>query len=339
MKIADSTISLNSEHSYKSIHKIEESLRVSVGRTNASPINSGLSAILNISREAQALMDQITNANGADPLKIQISEEDKEKLLLLKKILESLMGKEIRFFLLEQEEDSKKASSGIEVNTPGFAMEYTYRESFYENEMMTFDAKGIVQTQDGREINFSISLLMQREYFEENTFSIRIGQELVDPLIIHYDGNLPSLTEEKYEFDLNMDGNKNMISFAGPGSGFLALDKNNDGIINDGSELFGPSTGNGFHELSAYDEDNNNWIDENDSIFDKLRIWTKDSQGNDRLYTLGEKGIGAIYLGNISSPFELKDQNNNIQGKIQNSGIALKEIGEPVLVQHIDITI
>ena len=65
------------------------------------------------------------------------------------------------------------------------------------------------------------------------------------------------------------------ISFVGSGSGLLALDKNGDGIINNGTELFGPNTQDGFSELSKYDSDGNGWIDENDSVYDNLRICGK----------------------------------------------------------------
>ena len=41
------------------------------------------------------------------------------------------------------------------------------------------------------------------------------------------------------------------------GSGYLALDKNGDGTINDGSELFGTRNGDGFADLAQYDEDGN----------------------------------------------------------------------------------
>ena len=87
------------------------------------------------------------------------------------------------------------------------------------------------------------------------------------------------------------------ISFVGPGSGFLALDQNGDGTVNDGSGLFGARTGNGFHELAAYDDDGNGWIDEGDSVYVGLRIWEKDAEGNDRLMALGKRGLGAIFLG------------------------------------------
>ena len=45
-----------------------------------------------------------------------------------------------------------------------------------------------------------------------------------------------------------------------------ALDINEDGKINDGKELFGTASGNGFGDLAAYDQDNNGWIDEKCSM-------------------------------------------------------------------------
>ena len=72
------------------------------------------------------------------------------------------------------------------------------------------------------------------------------------------------MVNTNFSFDLDSDGVKEDIPMIRPGSGFLALDLNKDGIINNGNELFGPHTGDGFVELSSYDKDTNNWIDEND---------------------------------------------------------------------------
>ncbi len=69
-----------------------------------------------------------------------------------------------------------------------------------------------------------------------------------------------------------------------PGSGFLALDLNNEGIIINGNELFGPRTGNAFAELSVHDEDGNNLIDENDPVYDQLSVRTINQQGNGVLF-------------------------------------------------------
>ena len=204
---------------------------------------------------------------------------------------------------------------------------------------MSFSSEGVIKTQDGKEIDFSVQLNMSREFASQQNISIRAGDVKVDPLVINYDGNAPSLTNTKYSFDLDSDGNQEQISFTGEGSGFLALDKNSDGKINDGSELFGPQNGDGFSELAKYDSDKNGWIDENDPIFNNLKIWTKDSEGNDKLFAIGEKGIGAIYLGNVDTNFNMKNQNNDSQGEIQKTGIFVKENGSVGTIQHIDLAI
>ncbi len=86
--------------------------------------------------------------------------------------------------------------------------------------------------------------------------------------------------------------------------------------MNDGRELFGPRTGDGFAELAAYDDDGNDWIDENDGIYDNLSIWTRDIQGNDHLSNLAEREIGAIYLSAVDSRFDLKDGANQLHGRV-----------------------
>ena len=48
------------------------------------------------------------------------------------------------------------------------------------------------------------------------------------------------------------------------------------------------------------------------------------SEGNDALMALGKVGIGAIYLGNLNTLFELKDQGQNPQGQVAATGIYLK---------------
>jgi len=143
----------------------------------------------------------------------------------------------------------------------------------------------------------------------------------------------------KFSFDLDADAHEEQISFVNPGSGFLALDKNGDGIINNGHELFGPATDNGFNELAAYDLDGNDWIDEKDEIYTQLRIWSKDAAGNDSLIALGQKNVGAIYLGHIDTPFLLSDQDNEQLGQIRSSSIFLEEAGGVGTIQQLDLVV
>ncbi|MDD7547926.1 MAG: hypothetical protein PUJ81_03030, partial [Lachnospiraceae bacterium] len=161
-----------------------------------------------------------------------------------------------------------------------------------------------------------------------------------DPLIINLDSNIASVSDQKFLFDLDSDGESEEISFAGKGSGFLALDKNGDGKINDGSELFGTGSGDGFADLAKYDRDGNGWIDENDDIFSGLRIWTKDEKGRDVLLDLKRADVGAIYLGNTDTQFSLKDDENRLNGEIKKTGIYIKESSGSVgTLNHVDLAI
>ena len=158
-----------------------------------------------------------------------------------------------------------------------------------------------------------------------------------DPLVINFEGNAAELTGEKFDFDIDADGVDDRISFVSSASGFLALDRNGNGRIDDGHELFGARTGDGFAELAAYDSDGNGWIDENDAIFAELRIWTKDSSGADQLGTLAQHNIGALYLGQAATPFDLKDAQYNQHGQILSTGVYLFEDGRAGTMQQLDL--
>jgi len=91
--------------------------------------------------------------------------------------------------------------------------------------------------------------------------------------------------------------------------------------------------------LRVYNEDHNDWIDENDAIFDKLLIWTKDDSGEEKFYSLKDKGIGALYLENVSTKFDFKDTQENLQGMMDSSSIFLKEDGKVGAIHEVDLKI
>ncbi|MCR5282883.1 MAG: hypothetical protein K6E18_05890 [Lachnospiraceae bacterium] len=213
-------------------------------------------------------------------------------------------------------------------------------EHFYaETESTSFDAKGIVKTSDGRQIDFNLSLSMTRAFCEYT--GVRVEQApmlMTDPLIINIDAPIAQVSDQKFVFDVDADGRKEQISTLSAGSGFLALDQNGDGIINDGSELFGTKSGDGFYDLSRYDHDQNGWIDENDEVFDRLKIWCKGEDGCDVLYTLKEAGVGAICLQNARTDFDLMSGSaDGINARIRKTGIFLYENGGVGTMQHLDL--
>lgn len=222
--------------------------------------------------------------------------------------------------------------------TMSWGEEITLIDFYQESERSTFTSCGLVSTQDGRNINFNISVTMSRSFLSYTAASIDyVAASFVDPLIINLKEDAVTVSDQKFLFDIDTDGELDNISLLSQYCGFLALDRNEDGTINDGSELFGVKSQDGFAELAVFDMDHNHWIDEKDEIFNRLRIWHKDDTGRDELVALGVAGIGAIYLGTKETQFSLNHMvTNAANAKIQKTGIYLKEDGIVGTIQHVD---
>jgi hypothetical protein len=109
-----------------------------------------------------------------------------------------------------------------------------------------------------------------------------------DPLVLDLDGDgirTTKLNEDRVtQFDMNSDGFAEMTGWADAHDGVLAMDRNGNGLIDDGGELFGDQTilrngnraANGFQALAELDSNRDGKIDANDPAFSQLRILTLD---------------------------------------------------------------
>ncbi len=329
----------------------------------------GDAAMLDLSAEAQeSSVKDAQNAAikaAATPKTLpsfELSPEDDLKLQMIKQILSALRGgKQMKFGIMDRHSVSydkmnmwetaskltgKKGPTITLTFQAGGAQEApkafrttTQESSYRETESMSFIAQGMVKTSDGKTIGIDMSLLMSRDFYTANIASERSEVSMCDPLVLNFEGGSAELSQTKFSFDIDCDGSLDQISFVKEGSGMLALDKNGDGKINDGSELFGTTSGDGFADLAVYDEDANGWIDENDSIYDSLRIWSKNADGSDSLVALGAKGVGAIYLGSAKADYSIKGADNSVYGAVRSTGIYLNEDGTSGTIQHIDIAL
>lgn len=292
----------------------------------------------NKKNKLQEKMDEMNSYSGITRLKhVKISRDTGN--VIRQKCLDYLM---MIFFgerkAFAYDEILTAASGSGSSSVTGNVAAYQEQTYFEEQEETSFAAAGTVKCADGRQISFNLDVRMSRSfsaYYEKNMMQIQ--PRLCDPLVINLDGNVTELSDQKFTFDLDADGTKEQVSMPGEGSGYLALDKDSDGRINDGSELFGTKSGDGFSDLAAYDEDHNGWIDENDAVWNRLLIWTKGEDGKDRCYHLSEKNVGAICLTDSSTSFSLNNADNSVNGIIRKTGIFLYENGNVGTVQHLDV--
>jgi hypothetical protein len=218
----------------------------------------------------------------------------------------------------------------------GWGVAYDMSEQTVTMETSAFQATGQVVTADGRTLDFTTQLSQQRIDVQTTSTSLRAGDaaKQVDPLVLNLD-NAPVAFSGTHDFDVNADGVAETVARLDPGHAYLALDRNGNGTIDDGSELFGPTTGNGFGELKAQDSDGNGWIDEGDAAYSQLRLW---SPANGSLTGLTAAGVGAIALQNVSTPFSVTAAGQT-QGTVARTGVYLREDGGVGTVQHVDLTV
>lgn len=284
MRIDSYSVAAYSAHLYFRRESVSESLRIAAGRSPSASVESPTLTPSSVQgpppREIAAFPRLPAPRIRKEGICQNIFKEKADARLvglktLVEKLVEALTGKKIHIRILDlprSVEVGIENSDGDSVRTRFPSFEFRYTHQLVEEDRTVYAASGKVRMADGREISFSLVLSMEREWVESESVLLRSGVEPVDPLVVVRDGSHGRLSEKDMIFDLNMDGDLDRVPVPAPGSGFLVLDLNEDGRVDDGSELFGPRTGNGSYELSLHDLDGNGWIDEAGLVFRDLRV-------------------------------------------------------------------
>lgn len=303
----------------------------------------------------QAASPGATQATAAldDPAKDTSSIDP--RMLTLARMIEAITGQPVRLVNLgdlqapsQQAVPAALPSGATPAAAPapagnaasGWGLVYERSEVRTEQQQVQVQAQGTVHTTDGRTISITLDLSMSTTHTESSQMSLRAGDAVLkDPLVINFDGPLGQLSNTRFSFDLDADGKTEAMPFVGQGSGFLALDRNGNGRIDDGRELFGALSGNGFADLAPLDDDGNGWIDAGDAVFTQLQVWRMGDQGQPRLTALADTDVGALYLGNVSSELTLRDGGGTQLGQLRSTGLYLTNAGQAGTLQQVDLVV
>ncbi|PTT38419.1 hypothetical protein DBR23_14170 [Acidovorax sp. HMWF018] len=360
MKIESSALQMQAQHVASRVDTQSSRFEAWVGErrptsapglTRASPAVQ-ISSAARVARAAQEAIDP-THAADAAPGSSP-SDGLTPQLAMIRDLIARMTGVQVRVYT-GQTDPAPSPPASRPATTPtadagrpraGWGLLVEQREVVVETESTQFATQGTVRTADGREIRFSLQLDMQRSYRQESSFSLRLGDAVaVDPLVINFDGSAAQLQDLRFEFDLDSDGQTDNVPLLSGNRGYLALDLNHNSRIDNGRELFGPGTGNGFAELAAYDSDGNGWIDEADPVFQQLQVWTPSADGAEgaegagSLRTLADVGVGALSTNAVATPFALRAADNASLGTVRSTSAYLRENGSVGTVQQVDLTV
>ena len=184
---------------------------------------------------------------------------------------------------------------------------HTWDGNTIKEEDRKFEVSGIVM-QTSENLNVQAVVSGQGLIKDDDKDPNDDKPETYDPLAIdlNNDGIKGTNLDYKINFDLDNNGFKEATSWIDNNDAFIAIDKNNNGAIDNGSELFGnksisnnayaytnPNAKNGFEALSEFDSNNDGIIDEKDKEFTNLLLWQdKNSNGiseTDELIKLSDK--------------------------------------------------
>lgn len=180
---------------------------------------------------------------------------------------------------------------------------------------------------------FSVSLSRQEQWTQ--AVDLAAVSRFLDPLVLNFGGPL-ALSGQRTDFDLNADGSTDAIARFASDSYALVRDLNGSGRIDDGREVIGALSGNGFAELQTLDEDGNGLITAGDSVWHSLRLWRPGDPGAG--ISLAARQVQALGVHAVASPFSLTAGSGELLGQIRSTGFFVA--GEAIRpAQQVDLAV
>jgi len=234
---------------------------------------------------AYQLMQAIARANGAKPENAAASRGQPERnphTSALSEFELNLQYQSSQQFELQQE-------LGFDNQQANFSIDF----EFSQTETFNLESSNSVEN-----TRISISLTRETQFSFSASFE-SANNEKSDPLILNLDqSDFEFEPDHSVSFDLNADGRLDKMIGLSSANAFLSFDKNQNGIIDNGAELFGDARGavDGFADLARYDDNADNQIDAQDKIFSSLLLLSFGADGFQNLRPLETENIQRLSL-------------------------------------------
>lgn len=291
----------------------------------------------------QALERNRAEASAEQSNKADTQQELEEKTFnayqtvgMVKRILEQLSQRQIELYAVPTE----VAAQPVQINQqpePTNESEQSVQVIEWEAGYQAVSARfhGQMVIDNGETIAWDLEFSMEYSWAKVRISEQRLDN-LQDPLVISLNGMPAQLQGDSYSFDLFNTGVPVQLPNLAAQQFYLAYDKNGNGRIESGDELFGPKTGQGFTELAAHDLDGNGFIDQQDHLWHDLYLWRPDGQQ----LSMEQAQIGAISIESVATAMPLfVPDTEELAGMLQRSSIFLDQRGNAGLVQQVDLIV
>ena len=157
---------------------------------------------------------------------------------LIKLMIEAMLGHEIE--LPKPIKPSEEGGDGVtqgdaaaQAAEPDHLVEVT--DTLLQQEQLNVVASASVATQDGQSLQLDLGFILDWRQLDISKRRTTLNA-LKDPLVLSLDGKIAGLTDARVKFDIDQDGKEDSLPGLSEGSGFVALDRNGNGTIDDGGE-------------------------------------------------------------------------------------------------------
>lgn len=316
---------------FSSFSQTYSSETVKVSKQNNSNQNINLA-----SKESIHISLNSLNINQNFNLK-QIEKENLHQTLtaslaFLKNWLEYQLGYTIEDFSLDDEETNSNVNNENQTDqkqktdkktSNGLSIEYNYEE----HNKLDLSISGQLKI-GNKNININLNVNFSQDFQEQ--FILENGEKKKkDPIFISYNNLIQTSNETTQMINNGQSFAVNKLY----NGGLLFADNNNNNKYDENDTIFGLSTGNGFNELKTLDNNKDNFIDCQDNIFQKLKLYEMNSG---ETVSLQERNVQLISTVCGNTNFDLKTEIDNPYVNIKQFSFAIGNNYEAKMAYGID---